>query len=94
MGRILVVDDEQSLREVLEVLISSRGHNVRTARSVEEALGVIKSEQLDLVITDLRLEPNGDGMDVLRAARAKSPPPEVLVMTAFGTRDKARAAVE
>jgi two-component system response regulator PilR (NtrC family) len=94
MGRVLVVDDEQSLREVLEVLISSRGHGVLTAKSVEEACALLKTEQLDLVITDLRLEPNGDGMDVLRAARAKPQPPEVLVMTAFGTRDKARAAVE
>src|SRR5678815_480277 len=94
MGRVLVVDDEQSLRDVLDVLISSKGHFVQTAQNVPEALSIIAIDELDLVVTDLRLEPGGDGMEVLRAARAKTNAPEVLVMTAFGTRDKARAAIE
>lgn len=93
MGRVLVVDDEKSLRDVLEVLISSKGHVVVTAKSVTDALRALKSEELDLVITDLRLDPGGDGMDVVRAARAKDDPPEVLVMTAYGTRENALHAV-
>jgi two-component system, NtrC family, response regulator PilR len=92
VGRVLVVDDEKSLRDVLEVLISSKGHRVFTARSVSEAGDVIGAEDLDLVITDLRLEPRGDGIQVVRAARAKRSPPEVIVMTAFGTREKALEA--
>jgi two-component system response regulator PilR (NtrC family) len=92
VGRVLVVDDEQSLRDVLEVLIAKAGHAVRTVRSVDEAKQIISSQELDLVITDLRLEPGGDGLDVVRAARALYTPPEVIVMTAYGTRDKALQA--
>ncbi len=94
MGRVLVVDDEQGLRDALEVLISSKGHTVRTASGVAGGIETIRREHFDLVITDLRLEPGGDGMDVLRAARSVPDPPEVIVMTAFGTRDKAREAVK
>jgi DNA-binding NtrC family response regulator len=93
MGRVLVVDDEQGLRDVLEVLISTRGHAVRATRSVDEAAKALKSDSFDLVITDLRLEPGGDGIEVVRLARACSPPPEVIVMTAFGTRENAQRAI-
>ena len=92
MGRVLVVDDERSLRDVLEVLISSKGHAVTTAANVDEAQTCIRKDDFDLVITDLRLEPGGDGMDVVRAARDVSDCPEVIVMTAFGTREKALEA--
>ncbi len=92
MGRVLVVDDERSLRDVLEVLIASQGHSVLLAKSVDEARATIATNDLDLVVTDLRLEPRGDGLDVVAAARARPEPPEVIVMTAFGTRDKALEA--
>jgi len=92
VGRVLVVDDEQSLRDVLEILVTSKGHNVVTAKSVDEAREIIRTRDLDLVITDLRLEPRGDGLDVVSAARAKAEPPEVIVMTAYGARDKALEA--
>jgi two-component system response regulator PilR (NtrC family) len=93
MGRVLVVDDEQGLRDALEALITSKGHEVATARSVEEARGLLGRSFFDLVITDLRLEPGGDGMDVVTAARAAADPPEVIVMTAYGTREKAQLAI-
>jgi two-component system response regulator PilR (NtrC family) len=93
MGRVLIVDDEQGIRDVLEVLISSKGHSVATARSVDEARQAIGSQPFDLVLTDLRLEPGGDGMEVLRAARDQRDPPEVIVMTAFGTRERAQRAI-
>jgi two-component system, NtrC family, response regulator PilR len=93
MGRVLVVDDEQSLRDVLEVLISSKGHFALTAKSVEEGIAALNGEDFDVVVTDLRLEPGGDGMNIVRAARARANPPEVIVMTAFGTREKALTAV-
>ncbi len=92
MGRILVVDDEEGIRMSLEVLFSIE-HVVFTAPTVEEARAVIGSEELDLVITDLRLEPDGNGIDVIRAARERTNPPEVILMTAYGTREKAQEAV-
>jgi DNA-binding NtrC family response regulator len=92
VGRVLLVEDEQSLRDVLEVIIGKDSHAVSTAKGVPSALEVIGAQELDLVVTDLRLEPGGDGMDVVRAARCLDHPPEVIVMTAFGTRDKALEA--
>jgi two-component system, NtrC family, response regulator PilR len=92
VGRVLVVDDERSLRDVLEVLISSKGHAVQTAPNVEEARAKIIAQDFDLIVTDLRLEPDGDGMDVVLAAREVMDRPEVIVMTAFGTREKALEA--
>ncbi|MBK8012460.1 MAG: sigma-54-dependent Fis family transcriptional regulator [Deltaproteobacteria bacterium] len=94
MGRVLVVDDEPGIRDALEFLIASKSHAVVTAASVSEARARLEEGPLDLVITDLRLEPGGDGIDVIRAARKRSNPPEVIVMTAFGTRDRARLAVQ
>jgi two-component system response regulator PilR (NtrC family) len=94
VGRVLVVDDERSLRDVLEVLITSKGHVVHTADSVPRARAALASTDYDLVVTDLRLDPGGDGMDVVRAARSKADAPEVIVMTAYGTRDKALQAHE
>jgi two-component system response regulator PilR (NtrC family) len=93
MGRVLVVDDERGLRDVLEVLVTSMGHVALVAKNVDEAKKILETSVLDLVITDLRLEPGGDGMDVVRAARARPHQPDVIVMTAYGTREKAQTAV-
>ncbi|MCA9550406.1 MAG: sigma-54-dependent Fis family transcriptional regulator [Myxococcales bacterium] len=93
MGRVLVVDDEQGLRDALEVLITSKGHVPTTAKSVAEAKDHLSRSFFDVVLTDLRLEPGGDGMDVVAAARAVEDPPEVIVMTAYGTREKAQLAI-
>ena len=93
MGRVLVVDDEQGLRDVLEVLIQSKGHEVETAASVEQAKLRLDAAFFDLVVTDLRLEPGGDGMDVVEHARSTKDPPEVIVMTAYGSREKAQRAI-
>ncbi len=93
MGRVLVVDDEQGLRDVIEVLLCSKGHTVATAESEAVALQMLQNHSFDLVITDLRIEPDGDGIQVLKAARAVASPAEVIVMTAYGTREKAQEAV-
>jgi two-component system response regulator PilR (NtrC family) len=93
MGRVLVVDDEQGLRDVLDVLITTLGHVVKTAKGVAEAKALIDADRFDLVITDLRLEPGGDGMEVVRASRSQQSLPEVIVMTAYGTRERAQTAI-
>ncbi len=91
---MLVVDDEQGLRDALAALIGVKGHRVTTAKNVVDARAAIAGEDLDLVVTDLRLERGTSGMDVLRAAKAKTDAPEVVVMTAFGTRETALEALE
>ena len=93
MGRVLVVDDEPGLRDALEVLVSSRGHHALVADGVDAAKRILSEEHLDLVITDLRLEPGGDGMEVVRTAQRCDDRPQVIVMTAYGTREKAQRAV-
>ncbi len=84
MARILVVDDEQSIREYLEVLLSRSGHVVELADSVEAARALLASRSYDLAISDFRIG-RESGIDVLKAARALSPPPEVIIITAYGT---------
>jgi two-component system response regulator PilR (NtrC family) len=81
---ILIVDDELSMREYLEVLLTRAGHQVRTAASVLEAQESLQQEPAELVISDMRIG-SGSGMEVLRAARGLSAPPEVILITAFGT---------
>ncbi|ATB42562.1 sigma-54-dependent Fis family transcriptional regulator [Cystobacter fuscus] len=88
---ILVVDDERSMRVVLEVLLLRSGYRVTCVEGVRAAREVLESTLVDLVITDMKLGATQSGMDVLRAARAQSDAPEVIVITAFGT---AASAVE
>jgi two-component system response regulator PilR (NtrC family) len=90
MARILIVDDEQSLREVLGLLFSRAGHAVEEVATVEAAKAALAARPFDLVITDFRIG-QGSGLDVLAFARAIVPPPEVIVITAYGT---AASAVE
>jgi two-component system, NtrC family, response regulator PilR len=82
--RVLVVDDELSMREYLEVLLARAGHEVATAPSVAEGRAALESQSVDLVISDMKLG-SGSGIDVLRAARAKPAGPEVILITAYGT---------
>jgi two-component system response regulator PilR (NtrC family) len=80
----MVVDDELSMREYLEVLLSRLGHEVVTAANVGDARAVLAKGGLDLVVSDMKLG-NGSGMEVLRATRAQPHSPEVILITAFGT---------
>lgn len=93
MGRVLIVDDEPGLRDALEILITSKGHQVVTADGVESGRAALERDFFDVVVTDLRLEPGGDGLELVAATRALRVCPEVIVMTAYGTREKAQRAV-
>ncbi len=81
---ILVVDDEASIREYLEVLLMRAKHAVTLAAGLREAKEALGAHDFDLVISDFRLGADS-GLDVLKAARAVSPPPEVIIITAYGT---------
>jgi two-component system response regulator PilR (NtrC family) len=81
---VLVVDDELSMREYLEVLLQRLGHQVTTSATAPAAEEAISGGGVDLVISDMRLG-TGSGLEVLRAARAQPSPPEVILITAFGT---------
>jgi two-component system, OmpR family, response regulator PrrA len=89
-ARILVVDDEADLVATYERLLRRRGYRVDAAGSKSAGLYIVQRILPNLVITDLRL-PDGDGLDVVRAARALPPAPPVVVVTAYSS-DTARQA--
>jgi len=88
---ILVVDDEEKMRILLQAHLEEEGHRCSIAGGGEEAIALIGENDFDTVVTDLKMEPV-DGMAVLRAARAKNPPVEVVVMTAYASVETALEA--
>jgi two-component system response regulator PilR (NtrC family) len=93
MARILVVDDEQSMREFLEILLRKGGHEVKLAEDAPKAVAALQAFRPDLVITDLRLKV-GSGMEVLAATRKQLPQTQVLMVTAFATAENAVSAMK
>ncbi|MBI4636168.1 MAG: response regulator [Candidatus Rokubacteria bacterium] len=90
---ILVVDDEADLVGTYERLLRRQGYRVISAGTRREALERVRSERLVLVVADLRL-PDGDGLDIVRAARAVGSPPPVIVVTGFYSEASRRQALE
>ena len=90
---VLVVDDEQSLRQVLELFFRKEGFEVDTASSLAEAEAAIAANAYDLVLTDLRMTQPDDGLKVLRAAVRKNPWTQVIVLTAYATVETAKEAI-
>ncbi len=93
MASVLVVDDEASMREFMEILLRKQGHRVATAPDAAGALRRVDEGGLDLVITDLRLGAES-GVDVLRAVKERSPGTEVVMVTAFATTENAIQAMK
>ena len=93
MAQVLVVDDEISIREFLEILLRREGHTVRLARDAHDAIARLKEQPADLVLTDLRL-PKGSGMDVLQHVVKTFPGTQVIMMTAFATTENAIDAMK
>lgn len=91
-AKILVVDDEASVRFFLEEALSRDGHQVTAVESGKAALECIKSEQFDLALLDLRMQGIG-GMEVLAAFRQQSPDTAVIVLTAHGSLETAVEAL-
>jgi two-component system, NtrC family, response regulator PilR len=93
-AKILVVDDEQSVREMTTILLKRHGYDVTTASSGSKAAELIRSKDgFDLVITDLLMD-RGTGIDVLEAAKARDPQCEVILITAYGTTESAVEAMK
>ena len=92
MDPILIVDDEADLVTTYERLLHRRGYRVVSAGSCREGLLVLEREPLALVVTDLRL-PDGDGLDIVRAARRTPTPTPSLVVTGFASEASRSAAL-
>ncbi len=91
--RILVVDDEEQMRDLLAKVLDRKGYQVAVCSDGLEALAYLEKEPADLVITDVRM-PGLSGMEALRAVKELNPDIVVLIMTAFGSIDQAVQAVK
>ena len=90
--KILVADDELSMREFLDVLLSKEGYRVSLANNGKQAVKLIQNNAYDLVLTDIRL---GDitGLDVLKEAKKQDPDTVVIMISAYSTTEIAVAAM-
>jgi DNA-binding response OmpR family regulator len=89
---ILVVEDEADLAATCERLLRRHGHQVATAGTREQALAALGARPFTLVICDMRL-PDGDGLDIVAAARSTPRPIPVIVITGFPSEAGRRAAL-
>jgi len=90
-ARILVVDDETEIREGLELLLTSEGYEVDPADCARAALERLEARPYDLVLLDVSL-PDRNGIEMLRELRQRDPGVVVILITAYGSIDMARAA--
>ncbi|MDA8173677.1 MAG: sigma-54 dependent transcriptional regulator [Nitrospiraceae bacterium] len=90
---ILVVEDEQHMREILKMLLETEGYSVFTAATGTEGANSLEKDIFDLVITDIKM-PGLDGFGVLRKALDVSPQTAVIMITAFGTTESAIEAMK
>jgi DNA-binding NtrC family response regulator len=91
MANILVVDDEQGMRQLLTLVFGRAGHKVRAAENGRRALELLREQAADLIVSDVRM-PDMDGIGLLREARSLFPEVAVVMMTAFATVETAREA--
>ncbi len=91
--RVLIVDDDTSLREFLEIFLAKEGYRVDSAASGQDALEKLKANNFNLVITDVRM-PGMDGVELLRAVKAMDPGLPVILITAFASLDAAVEAMK
>jgi two-component system, NtrC family, response regulator PilR len=92
VSRVLVVDDERSMRELLSIVLKRDGYDVLVAEDGAAAVDLMKRERVDILITDIRM-PNMNGVDVLREAKRIDPAIISIVMTAFASTDTAVEAL-
>ncbi len=92
IARVLVADDEPSLRDMLRIVLGRDGYQVTTAGNGREAIDLLARSSFDLLISDIRM-PDVGGVDVLRAAKAANRDMVVFMMTAFASADTAVEAM-
>ena len=91
--KILVVDDEPSVTDSLELILGSAGFEVSSAASFAEAIKILQQTPVELVITDLRLA-DASGIDVIKYTKQHTPDTEVILMTAYGSLDVTIEAIK
>ncbi len=92
-SRILVVDDEESIREFLEIMLKKEGYEVSTAEDGQKAKEVLQKKSFDMVISDLQM-PNVTGIELLKHVKDSYPETVFMLITAFGTTETAVEAMK
>ncbi len=91
MANLLIVDDEQSMRQLLTLVFGREGHKVRAAENGRRAMELLRAEPAELIVSDVKM-PDMGGIELLRAARELLPDVALVLMTAFATVETAREA--
>ena len=91
--KILVADDDEIPRDIVSSILCKEGYSVVSATNGIEAINILRLEDINLVITDLRM-PGADGLDVLKHALIINPEVAVVILTAYGTLDTALEAIK
>ena len=90
--KVLIIDDEKSMGDLLEADLKLRDFQTRVCMSAAEALGAMEGEAFDVALTDLKM-PEMDGIELCQWIVANRPDIPVVVMTAFGSMETAIAAI-
>jgi len=93
MNTILIIEDRESMSDMLKETLGADGYKAVTAKDGQEGIKKLKENRIDLVLTDLKL-PKKSGIDVLKAAKEENPLMPVIVMTAFGSVETAVTAMK
>jgi two-component system, NtrC family, response regulator AtoC len=91
-GRVLVIDDDQSMCETLATVLTRRGFTVEWRTAAREGLGLLEGREFDVVVTDLHMD-GMDGIAVCEELARSHPGLPVVVITAFGTAESAASAL-
>ncbi len=91
-SRIMIIDDEKIVGDMAKMSLEAEGYAVETFLNAEPALGRLKQEKFDVVVTDYKMK-GIDGMEVLRTVRSLYPETQVIMITAFANLDAAIEAL-
>lgn len=90
---ILVIDDELGYRDMLRMDLSVQGFNVFTAAGGLEALAILAQEEIDLVVTDMKM-PKMDGLETVIAIKKNHPGIPIILMTGYAIEDRVQTALQ
>jgi DNA-binding NtrC family response regulator len=90
--RVLLIDDDPGLSEVIGMLLEREGYAVARAATVKQGIALVEAGGLDLVVTDLKL-PDGTGLDAVKAIRARHPALPIIMITSYSSLESAIAAL-
>ena len=94
MASVLIVEDQPNVRRSMALMVEQDGHTVAEAAHALDALALLTEQRFDVVISDVRMPGELDGVSLLRRVKAIDPDIEVVLATAFGTIDHAVDAIK